>query len=398
MGNMFVKGPPPVDSPAERFDISADLVSYLSACERDPDFRAFDSTLRDRTTRAIHSVAANLDGRTLSLDCLREVTVCFHDMNHQVVNFILESKRDVWKDPDLLDLVKEYLDNSRHTMSFCTALESSLHRVHYSHSILKFALQKFHEETTQIQNLGSDPTLSYPMTLEQLKLFKDAGNPFTEKFFSQFRVIYTKQESMLRKLREKKRRLDKRLQRRKCWRRISNAIFASVFVSALICSVVAAAVTAPPVVAALAAASSVPLGSVGKWINSLWKKYESEVRRERDVVSAMGAWSEYVVLQDLHNINALVDRFAVGVEGLMGAADFAGGGGGGGREAVEMAVEEIRRNVEGFMEIAEVLNVHADECKKHIRMGRAVILQKINEQPAAAVPSSSPSPSCLFFG
>ncbi|CAH9110982.1 unnamed protein product [Cuscuta epithymum] len=385
--------PPAKDSPApEPFDISADFRSYLSACETDPEFRAFDSKLQDRTTRAIHSVAVNLDRRTLSLDSLREVTACFHDMNHQVVNFILESKRDVWKDPDLLDLVKEYLDNSRHVMNFCTALESCLHRVHYSHSILKFALQKFEEETAQIRDPGADPTRIYSKTLEQLKLFKDAGSPFTDKFFSLFRVIYEKQESMLKKLKEKKRRLDKKLRRRKCWRRISNAIFATIFVSAIICSIVAAAVTAPPVVAALAAASSVPLGSVGKWINNLWKKYEIEVKRERDMVGEMEAWSEYVVIQDLQNINALVDKFEIEIEGLLFTADFTMMQ----TDGIGVAMEDIRKNVDGFMETAGLLNVHADECRKHIRMARAVILQKINEQPSGS--SGGSSGSSLFFG
>ncbi|XP_019185825.1 PREDICTED: UPF0496 protein 1-like [Ipomoea nil] len=367
------------------FDISTELSSYLMACQKDPGFRAFDSTLQDRATRAINSVAGNLDHRALSVESLRDVTVCFLDMNHEVVNFILESKRDIWKDPDLFDLVKEFLDNSRHTMSFCTALEGCLHRVQTSQSILKFALQKFEEETAQIQ--GSDPTHLYSQTLQQLQMFKDAGDPFTEKFFSLFHVMYTKQESMLNKLREKKRKLDKKLRRRKSWRRISSAIFATVFVSAIVCSIVAAAVTAPPVVTALAAAAAVPLGTVGKWINNLWRKYENELKKERDILNTVGAWTTFMI-KDLDDIQALVDKFKILIEGLLSTADFAMLQ----SEAVEIAMEDIKKNVNSFMETVEILNVHADNCRQHIRMARTVILRKINNQA-----SSSSSGNGILF-
>nr|GMC59529.1 UPF0496 protein 1-like [Ipomoea batatas] len=395
MGNRFCKprshntnAPATISS---NFDISTELTSYLMACQKDPTFRAFDSTLQSRATAAINSVAGNLDDhRALSIQSLRDVTLCFLDMNHEVVNFILESKRDIWKDPDLFDLVKEFLDNSRHTMSFCTALEGCLARAQSTQSILKFALQNFEEENRGSDNptRESDPTRSpYSETLEQLRMFKEAGDPFTEKFFSLFHVMYTKQESMLSKLREKKRNLDKKLRRRKTWRRISSAIFATVFVSAIVCSIVAAAVTAPPVVTALAAAATVPLGTVGKWINNLWKKYENELKKERDILNTMGAWGTFMI-KDLDDIQVLVDKFKILIEGLMNTADFAMLQ----SEAVEIAMEDIKKNVDSFMETVEILNVHADNCRQHIRMARTVILRKINNQA-----SSSSSGNGMLF-
>ncbi|CAH9102179.1 unnamed protein product [Cuscuta epithymum] len=384
------RSPPASASVSEE---SSDLSSYQTACEEDSSLRAFDSTLQSRTTKAINSVAGNLlDHRSLSLDSLREVTLCFLDMNQEVVSLILESKKDVWKDPDLFDLVKDYLENSRHTMNFCTALEEALRRAYHSQSILKYALQRFEEEeSTRINCPGHDPIQLYSKTLEEFKKFKEAGDPFSQKFFSLFQSVYRQQESMLGALRAKKRRLDKKLHKVKSWKRLSNAIFAAVFVSVLICSVVAAAVTAPPVVTALAAAASVPLGSVGKWINTMWRKYEKDLKREREILTAIEAGS-FTVIQDLENVQVLVDKLQIQIEELLGNAGFAMEQRG---EGVGGVVENIKKKVSSFMETIEVLSEHAEKCSKDIRMANAIILKKMNE------PSGSRSRSAgngMFFG
>ncbi|GJZ62890.1 UPF0496 protein-like protein [Tanacetum coccineum] len=55
----------------------------------------------------------------------------------------------------------------------------------------------------------------------------------------------------------------------------------------LICSMVAAAMAVPPVAAALATASAIPLGSMGKWINSLLKNYENAIKGQKENISSM---------------------------------------------------------------------------------------------------------------
>lgn len=374
--------PVPAGLPATRpetssnSDISPDLSSYQSACEEDPELQRFDSALQARTSLALNSIAVNMDPRSLSLDSLREVTLCFLDMNQGVVNFILESKKDIWKDPDLFDLVKDYLESSIHIMNFCSSLDDSLERARTSQSIILVALTKFENESSG--NEG-DSKLLFSETLEQLKSFKAAGDPFTAKFFSSFHTVYLQQEALLMKLKSKKSKLDKKLSRVKTWKRVSNIIFATVFVSAIICSIVAAAVTAPPIVTALAAAASVPLGTVGKWINSMWKKYEDELKREREILTSMQAGS-FVVIQDLEHIRVLANKLQIIVEGLLHSADFAIKG----TDAVASAMEEVKKNVNGFSETIEVLSQHAKKCNQDIRMARAVILRKIVSQPSSS--------------
>lgn len=364
--------------------VSPDLSSYQSACEEDPELGRFDSALQARTSLALNSIAVNSDYNSLSLESLRDATLCFLDMNQGVVNFILESKKDIWKDPDIFDLVKDYLDSSIHIMNFCSSLDDSLERARNSQSIIQVALTKFENE---INGNEGDSELLFTETLQQLKSFKAAGDPFTAKFFSSFQAVYTHQNALLTKLKSKMSKLDKKLSRAKTWKRVSNIIFATVFVSAIICSIVAAAVTAPPMVTALAAAASVPLGTVGKWINSMWKKYEDELKRDREILTSMEAGT-FLVIQDLVNIQVLVDKLQIIFEGLLHSANFAING----ADAVTTAMEEVKKNVNGFSETIEVLSDHAKKCSQDIRMARTVILRRIVSQP-----SSSNQGSGMFF-
>ncbi|XP_031253164.1 UPF0496 protein 1-like isoform X2 [Pistacia vera] len=60
----------------------------------------------------------------------------------------------------------------------------------------------------------------YVKTLEELKKFKEAGNPFTEEFFTLFQLVYKQQLSMLQKLQRRKRKLDKKLKSMTTWRMV----------------------------------------------------------------------------------------------------------------------------------------------------------------------------------
>ncbi|CAA3003453.1 UPF0496 protein 1-like [Olea europaea var. sylvestris] len=352
----------------------ANLSSYEAACRADPDLRNFDANLQARTSRAINSIAVSLDVQSVSLDSLRDVTECLLEMNQGVVEMILQNKRDIWKSKELSDLVDDYFENSLQTLDFCTALESCLKRASHIQSIVNVALRKFEEEHFGDSENGY--VKNYSKTLEELRNFRGTDEPFTEEFFNLFNSVYKQQILMLEKLQAKKRKLDKKLGKLKAWRKVSNVIFVVAFASVLICSVVAAAVSAPPVLTALAAAASVPLGSMGKWLNSIWKKHENELMRQREILLTMQI-GNYIMIKDLDGIRVLVDRFQIEIEALLANADFAMRE----DEAVVIAVEEIKKNVNGFMKTIQDLNDHADRCSRETRMARALILRRIMDHP-----------------
>ncbi|MED6193306.1 hypothetical protein PIB30_018052 [Stylosanthes scabra] len=345
-----------------------ELSSYEAACKLDADLQSFDNILQARTNQVINTLATGVEVRALSFDSLKQVTECLLEMNQEVVKVILDCKKDIWKSQELFELVEEYFENSLQTLDFCTALEKCLKRARDSQLLILVALQQFEEETESGDN-------RYTRTLHELKNFKAAGDPFTEEFFQIFQSVYKQQILMLEKLQFRKNKLDKKLKYIHSWRKVSCLIFVATFATVLICSVVAAAIAAPPVAAAVAAATSIPIGSMGKWIDSLWRNYENALKGQKEVISSMQAGT-YVAIKDLDNIRVLIDRLEIEIESLLHNVDFAIE-----EEAVKVAVVEIKKKLGVFMKNVEDLGVQADMCSRDIRRARTVVLQRIIKHP-----------------
>ncbi|KAL9391500.1 hypothetical protein Peur_015420 [Populus x canadensis] len=372
MGGHVSKRPAEASSSAidlnNNLQYTTELSSYEAACRLDKDLQSFDTTLQARTNHVINTLAVGIEVRAFSFDSLKEVTECLLEMNQEVVKVILECKKDIWKNQELFELVEEYFENSLQTLDFCAALEKCLKRARDSQLLILVALKQFEEES---EAGGRE----YVRTLEELKNFKAAGDPFTDEFFQIFQSVYRQQIMMLEKLQLRKNKLDKKLKCIHTWRKVSSMIFVATFATVLICSVVAAAMTAPPVVAAVAAASTIPLGSMGKWIDSLWKNYENALKGQKEVISTMQVGT-CVAIKDLDNIRVLIDRLEIEIEALMRTTDFAIEHG-----AVKVAIEEIKKKLGVFMKNVEDLGVQADTCSRDIMRARTVVLQRIIKNP-----------------
>lgn len=212
-------------------------------------------------------------------------------------------------------------------------------------------------------------------TLEELRNFKAAGDPFTKEFFRIFQAVYRNHVTMLEKLQLRKSKLDKKLRYLHAWRKVSSMIFAATFAVILICSVVAAAVAQPHVAGALAAAASIPVCSVGKWIDSLLKNYENAVKGQKETIVAMQVGTG-LVISDLENIRVLVDRLEIEIQSMLQNAELAVEEG-----EVKIGVEEIKKKLSAFMKNIDQLGVQADNCSRDIRRARTVVLQRIIKSP-----------------
>lgn len=203
--------------------------------------------------------------------------------------------------------------------------------------------------------------------------FANTGDPFTDEFTKIFQSVYSHQTSMLDKLQTRRKKLDKKLRTTQTWRRVSSMIFAATVTAVLICSVVAAAIAAPPVAAALAAA--VPLGSMGAWIDSLWKKYEDAVKGQKGVVWSMEVGTR-IVIKDLDNIRVVIERLEIQIESLLGNVDFVIE-----EEAVKIGIEEIKKKMEVFRKNVDDLGIQTDMCIRDVRIARTVILRRLINPP-----------------
>ncbi|KAJ0469371.1 hypothetical protein HanRHA438_Chr14g0662531 [Helianthus annuus] len=349
---------------------NADLTSsYEDACQSDPELQSFDSTLQHRTTTLINNLAVGPELRSLSFNSLRQLTGTLLDTNQEVVKHILECKHDIWQNDHLFNLVEHFFEISLQTLDFCTSLQNCLKNARSNLSFIQIKINQYDSNTNQLH------------ILEQFKEFNglELDNPFTDEFFQLFQSVYEKQMTMLKNIQNQKGKVDKKLKLTKTWRRLSNVIFVTTFSTVLICSVVAAAVSAPPLVTALAAAAAVPLGSMGKWVSSLWKKYEKEFRDQKGVMSAMQVGS-YIVIKDLDNIKVLVDKLGADMESMLQSADFVIK-----EEDVEgvgVVVDEMKTTVSMFAKTIDDLSDHSDKCIRDTRRARTMILQRIIKHPS----------------
>ncbi|XP_059670934.1 UPF0496 protein At4g34320-like [Cornus florida] len=371
-------------------DLTSDLTFYRDSCQREPFLQSFDSSIKQSTSRVINSLSSDVGDRSLSLDSLRELTDCILKPYQEVVKLILECKNDILKNNYLLDFVKDYFDNSGLTLDVCNALQKCLNRARDSQLTIQHAIDQFEQEQKDFPRrennffIFNGKRKMYESTLQELKNFTTAGNPFTAdspqkqecsltlRENEMLKSVYESQSSMLEKLAAKKSKLDKKLKKIKAWRTVSNVIFVVTFTSVLICSVLATAIAAPPVVTALAAAAALPMGTMGEWMNSLWKKYENDLKGQSEVMTSLERWT-CIGKCDLDHVRVLVDRSKIEIESLLHNADFAVKK----ETAVILAMDEMKKKLDGFMKSIDDLSKHTEDCSRDIMEGRMKILDTI---------------------
>ncbi|KAL1195922.1 hypothetical protein V5N11_008925 [Cardamine amara subsp. amara] len=142
---------------------------------------------------------------------------------------------------------------------------------------------------------------------------------------------------------------------------------------------IAAAVAAPPLVIAIAGALAVPVGSVGKWCNSLWTKYEKVVRGQKDIITSIRIGT-YISVKEMDNISILVRKVEVEIESLLKKAEFAVTE----EKVVRLAIDEIKKKLDVFTETIEELGKHAGKYCSDVTKARTVILQRIIRYPTGS--------------
>jgi len=120
----------------------------------------------------------------------------------------------------------------------------------------------------------------------------------------------------------------------------------------------------------LGASSTIRIGSMGEWIDSMLKNYEIAVKGQKEVVISMQVGT-YVATKDLDNI-----RLKIEIESLLHNVEFAIED-----DDVKVAIEEMKKKLEVFMKNVEDLGVQADTCITDIIRARAVVLQRIIKLP-----------------
>ncbi|KAF8053540.1 hypothetical protein N665_1401s0001 [Sinapis alba] len=360
------------------------LKSYTSACQLDPDLKNFDSSLYERIASVIKSLADQANSQSISQVSLMDVYESLLDLNRDAVRKIIDSKEDVRKNKDLTSLVQLYFKNSSKTLDFCNTIQNCVKRAENSQRIIRYAVNQFEAESVVDDENIVQKNKKYAKTLEELNKFKAMGDPFDGEFLTQYDALYEQQVLLLKKLSKLKAKLDKKQRNVKTWSRLSNVVFITAFVSVLLLSVAAAAMTAPLVLTAVAAGLTAPVEVVGKWCNEMWKKYEKGVKRQRELVSTVGFGVKADKIET-ENIREKVEKLRTKISFILGTVEFAVERGGGEEEdevATRLAMQEIKKKVDGLTnEIMEV-GQHAAMFSEVIALGRLVVLTHILSLPS----------------
>jgi hypothetical protein len=330
-----------------------------------PELQIFDLNLHSRTVRAIQPFGDGIKMGSFSIDSLGDLAESVLDTQPEVVESILRSKEQFWKNKEILNLVQMYLDSILKTLDFLTSLKECLDHARNRHSILQSAINVFKKENPA----------SLKKTLDILKVFQAAENPFSDEFYTQFECIYKQQTNTLNKLIEEKSRLDAKLKSAKAWKKVSYTILTATFAVVVILTLIAAVVAAPPMVAALAAAAALPLGPIEGWMTLVWSRIEKEVRGESGIIGTTRDHTRLAKIE-MENVCTIVNTIVTDLESLSKMAEF---GVENQEKGLKTAIEDMKKISKGLSRSIDKLEKRIVRSRRYISWTRTVILKKVEK-------------------
>ncbi|XP_010507094.1 PREDICTED: UPF0496 protein At3g28270-like [Camelina sativa] len=248
---------------------SENMSDYKSACEDHPALKAFDSSLQQRTIKAIDSltttVAETGTGYMSQHEIHMEVSKNLLEVTQDVANFILESEDNVWESEALKSLVKAYFENTVKILQIFDNIIDCVEKAEMGRLYIQEAVAQFDKESA-VKNVGGKQK-RYENILKELKKFKAMGDPFGGQVLTtQVKLIQKQQESLLQEVSEAKKNLDEEIKElaEECanaekWKTLSSVIIGAVGVLVFIGSIalmltgvgapvgIALAIVVPPV-------------------------------------------------------------------------------------------------------------------------------------------------------
>ncbi|CAH8332726.1 unnamed protein product [Eruca vesicaria subsp. sativa] len=362
---------------------SSELKYYTSACQQDSDLKTFDSSLHQRTTSVLKSLAEQgaKSGQSISQGSLMKVYEFLLDLNGDVVKEIIDSKEDIKKNKDLSCLVGVYFKSTSKTLEFCKTVDNCVKRAEISQLIIRYAVKQFEAESGDV---GENTKKKYAKTLEELNKFKAMGDPFDGEFLTQYESsFYEEQDLLLEELSKLRAKLDKKQRNLKTWKRLSYVVYITALVSVLLLSMVKAPLVVPLLLVTFADNFTPVIELVGKWLSKMWKKHEKAVQRQRELVSTAetGAGVNLIATENIRNEIATVN-IRSDVDSLRIKLKFCRRGD---ELATRLALQEIAKKVEGLTDKIKEVGQHAERFSGFIGLGRSLVLRQILSLPASSI-------------
>ncbi|XP_071722705.1 uncharacterized protein [Rutidosis leptorrhynchoides] len=284
------------------------------------------------TTDVINTLDAGVNDKAImSFDLGNEETQFLLKMNQDLVNSAVDSKRRIWKNQELFDLVDEFFKNNSQTLDLCLLLKKCLKRVQYTRLLIIEALQQYHNECD-----GDDDNdnRSFENTSRILKKLKAAEDPFSQDFFNNFNFVHDRQKTFLTMNAMSRWDMDTK---RDQW--------------------------------------------TTKVFTSLSKNYKNDIEGQQGVIHAMltGCHS---TLTGLDNIRTLVQRVQIQIESFKKNAELATTI----DDTVKLVMDAVKKTLESLSKDEEELEIKTNNCSVMINKARSEVLKNIIGSPSSQDP------------
>ncbi|KAJ0979829.1 hypothetical protein J5N97_015303 [Dioscorea zingiberensis] len=120
-------------------------------------------------------------------------------------------KTQISSNLDLVDFVTDHLKSSIKTLRFVTAIKYSLQQARKAELLVLEATVHFDHR-------------DHKAALEKLRKFMEEGNPFKEEFIKEFQLVIEGQNSSLKDLRDRKKKLDRKLRKVETWHKVRKIV------------------------------------------------------------------------------------------------------------------------------------------------------------------------------
>ncbi|XP_019057698.1 PREDICTED: UPF0496 protein At4g34320-like [Tarenaya hassleriana] len=242
----------------------------------------------------------------------------------------------------------------------CESLKKCLEKADLGETLVRETLSGFKEER------GEKGILS--KTLQNIRSFKDfsSDDPFAGEFTKLFKSCHGDLVKVIGKLTQTTKKLNRKLRRISLRRRVSITLLIAAVATVVISAVVIGVTVAPPVFAALGAVVSfVPMGPLGLFISSVWKKSRDALKRQKAAIDSIERGT-FLALSEVAKIKVLVNQF----EEVMKSME---------ESLLKLEVGEVEKEILTYRNVISVLRHEGQRCNQDARLSRDVARDRITK-------------------
>lgn len=362
---------------------------YEEDYKNDAELQSFDATLEAHTKALVKKVKE--DGG-LSLDVLEQVLAIMTCLGKKTADAVVECKSRMiaMKDKSYKLVLREYLESSLESLSFCNDLEKFLNTARRSHSHIEQKIQECINLGMKL-DAGSEEAQMISNILKNL-LASNVNDHSGEKLLDKSRCLLEKQKQMLDNVMAAQTKLGEEEERLKGWRKLTNYLYIGIQVmSIVVATLVAGYFFIVPVIASLWSTATaislvevlgVPMSSafvasevvsviatgVKHWTVNLFKEFHKIIVDNKNTFNSIEDATDCST-KEMGDLQVLIETVSTQVEALLGiGVDFANG------ENIRPAIKDIMHYLKIFLEKIEDLEKKREKCSSMIMESREAVL------------------------